>query len=60
MGLLAYTEIKNPLIPFPLSNFTSKVAHFLTTIFGSIYHDREHVGLALIVKTSFAKPAHSI
>lgn len=43
MGLPAYTEIKSPLIPFSLSNSTSKVAHFLTTIFGSIYHDREQM-----------------
>ena len=42
MRHLAYAEIKNHTIPFSLSNSTSKVAHFLTTIFGSIYHDREH------------------
>jgi hypothetical protein len=27
---------------FSLSNSTPKVAQFLTTIFGSIYHDRKH------------------
>ena len=41
MRHLAYAEIKKRTIPFSLSNSTSKVAHFLTTIFGSIYHDRK-------------------
>jgi len=40
MRHLAYADIKKHTIPFSLSNSTAKVAHFLTTIFGSIYHDR--------------------
>jgi hypothetical protein len=38
---LTYAEIKNQTIRHSLSKSTSKVAHFLTTIFGSIYHDRK-------------------
>jgi putative PIN family toxin of toxin-antitoxin system len=52
MRHLAYTEINNHTIPFSLSNSTSKVAHFLTTIFGSIYHDREEELLVLIEERS--------
>jgi hypothetical protein len=34
-------EIEATPIPDSFSNFTSEVAHFLTTIFGSIYQDEE-------------------
>jgi hypothetical protein len=46
MRHLAYAEINNHTIPFYLSNSTSKVAHFQTTIFGSIYHDRGNLPVA--------------
>jgi len=38
-------EIKDHSITFYLSIFTSEVAQFFTTIFGSIYHDREQQAL---------------
>jgi hypothetical protein len=43
MRHLAYTEIKDHTILSSLSNAIPKVVYFLTTIFGSIYHDRKHL-----------------
>ncbi len=48
-----HTEIKDHSIPFSLSNFTSEVAHFLTTLFGSTYHDREEWSLFLDTQATF-------
>jgi hypothetical protein len=39
---LSYTGIKNRIINLSPSIFMHKVAQFLTTIFGSIYHDHLH------------------
>ena len=50
MRHLAYNEIKNHTLSFSLSNSTPKVAHFLTTIFGSIYHDREQICISRLLK----------
>ena len=43
MRHLAHAEIKAHTILSFLSNAIPKVVYFLTTIFGSIYHDRKHV-----------------
>ena len=53
MRHLASTEIKNHTLLFFLSNSTHKVAHFLTTIFGSVYHDRGKLTIKGVNKAVF-------